>query len=531
MRIAVLIAFCLSGAAALIYEVAWMRALSLILGSTTYALSTMLSTFMAGLALGGYLGGRLADRHRNLLLLLGLLELGIGLFGLATMPLINSLPPLYFKLYKAFHLSPSAYFLFQFLLCAGIMLIPTTLMGATFPVVSKMVTSSMDELGKWVGKAYSFNTLGAIAGSFSAGFILIPLLGVKAAALTAASLNVTVAVVMILLSKARIKGAAVVAVILLAAVPLSAALLSRQAEWTISIYDIGRYNNLENFLKKSEQDTILFEKDYREGRVKVWRDMWGFLKLRVGGKNEGSGPSDIDNTKLLAYLPIASHPAPGDPQSFLNIGLGAGVTLASAKKHIDDLTLVEINDGVVEAVRRFGAPGLLDGVEVEVQDARNWLFLHDRKFDIITSGPSYPTEASSGNLFTREFYVLARERLNPGGVFCQSLPYYILRDEDVTMMINTFGRVFENVFLWKVPKSKDLVMVGSLTPFRFDSDEIVERVRWLNRDGFPLDFLLSRDPGQTREIVRENIHMPVNTDDRPILEFRAARNFITGFGG
>ncbi len=95
MRFFILFAFGLSGAAALIYEVTWTRALSLIFGSTTYALSTMLSTFMAGLALGGYLGGLLADRRKNLLMLFGLMELGIGIFGLVTIPLINYLSTKY----------------------------------------------------------------------------------------------------------------------------------------------------------------------------------------------------------------------------------------------------------------------------------------------------------------------------------------------------------------------------------------------------------------------------------------------------
>ena len=126
MRWILLTAFGFSGAAALIYEVVWTRALSIILGSTTYALSTMLSTFMAGLALGGFLGGKLADRGKNLLLFFGLLELGIGIFGLITMPLIHQLPPFYFKIYRSFHLSPTVYFVFQSkdssMLCIGVKL-------------------------------------------------------------------------------------------------------------------------------------------------------------------------------------------------------------------------------------------------------------------------------------------------------------------------------------------------------------------------------------------------------------------------
>jgi spermidine synthase len=525
MRLAILCAFALSGAAALIYEVAWTRALALVMGSTTYALSTMLGTFMAGLALGAFLGGRLADRGRNLLMIFGLIELGIGIFGLVTIPLINSLPPLYFKVYKEFHLSPSAYFFFQFLLCAGIMLIPTTLMGATFPVVTKRVTTGMDELGRWVGGAYSFNTFGAILGSFSAGFLLIPVFGVRTATIIAAVLNIAVAVTMIVLSRARLRGALIATFIAVVTVPLAAALLSAEEKWPVNFYTAYRFDTYDESRRERAGDVILFNKDYREGRVKLWRDKTGFLIVQVGGKVEGTSGVDLVNTRLLSYLPIASH---NDPKSIMVIGMGTGFTLSAAKEHLRDVTLVEINGGVVEALGQHGPPGLMDDVEVNVNDARNHLVLTNRKFDIISSAPSYPTEPSTANLFTKEFYEIAAARLNPDGVFSQSLPYYMLSNDDVTMMIMTFGSVFEHVYLWKVEHSMDLIMVGSHTPFGFSADRIRERVEGLNKGGMPLPFVLSRTPEQTREILTERRDIPLNTDDRPLIEFHAARNLLTG---
>ena len=123
----VLLGFLLSGVAALIYEIVWTRALSLVLGSTTYALSTMLATFMGGLALGAFLGGRLADRSSDLVRWFGLCELGIGAAGLASVPLIYSLPEVYLSVYRSFHLYPAVYFLLQVGLCALVMAIPTLL--------------------------------------------------------------------------------------------------------------------------------------------------------------------------------------------------------------------------------------------------------------------------------------------------------------------------------------------------------------------------------------------------------------------
>jgi spermidine synthase len=524
MRWIVLVAFGFSGAAALIYEVVWTRALSIILGSTTYALSTLLSTFMAGLALGGFIGGRLADRGKNLLLIFGLLELGIGIFGVVTIPLIHMMPPLYFKIYRAFHLSPAVYFFCQFLLCSAIMLIPTTFMGATFPVVSKRVTTSVKEMGKWVGGAYSFNTFGAIIGSFSAGFILMPVFGVRLAAIIAACLNISVALAMTVMSRARIKGSIVVGLIILFTVPLVAAAVSRGDKWQMTYYIAQRYENYEQLEEERKGSVVLTDRDYMEGRVKAWRNRDGFLVLQVGGKIEGTSYVDMINTLLLAYLPIASHN--DSPKSFLTIGLGAGVTLYAAKPYVSDMYLAEINRGVLDAVGRFGPPGLLRDVKITVNDARNFLLLTDKKFDIISSEPSYPTESSVGNLFTKEFYDLASSRLNPGGVYCQWLPYYELSDNDVNMMVKTFGSAFRYVYVWSVSQSLDILLVGSNTPFAYDPQEIMSRVDMLNRTGFPLTFALLKGPEQVQDVVRDASAIPLNTDDRPLLEFHAARNLL-----
>jgi spermidine synthase len=453
-------------------------------------------------------------------------------FGLITVPLINSLPPLYFEIYRTFHLSPPVFFVAQFLLCAGIMLVPTTLMGATFPVVSKKVTEAMEVMGRGVGGAYSFNTSGAIIGSFSAGFLLIPVLGVRAATITAAVLNIVVAVGMIGLSRARVKGALIAAFLVVFAAPLVGALVSEGDEWPVNYYMAERVMSYEDFAKDQAGADVLFKGDYREGPVKAWRSRTGALILQVGGKIEGTDISEF-YTILASYLPVASHPEPG---SMLVIGMGAGVTPAAAKGNVEELHVVEINEGVVEAVRRFGQPGLLDGINVAVNDGRNYLLLAERKFDIITSTPSFPTEASAANLFTMEFYELAASRLNPGGVYCQWLPYYLLSNDDITMMLRTFGSVFEHTYLWKSEDSLDLLMVGSNAAFRFGHEEIMERARGIRkRDNLPFTFygdripvVLSRTPEQVRDIVRNRTEIPINTDDRPILEFHAARNLLLG---
>lgn len=526
-RAGVLAAFTISGASALVYEVVWTRTISLVLGSTVYAISTMLATFMAGLAIGSFFGGRLSDRRHDHLFLFAVCELAIGVCGMVSVPLINLLPGLYLTVYRTFHLHPQLFFLMQACLCAMVMLVPTALMGATFPIVSRQVTQGFEKMGSGVGSAYFVNTVGAVAGSLLSGFVLIPAVGVKGTTFAAALLNMAAGVGLLLLARKRVRGVlAFVPAFVLGGVLLAEA----EPHSTIfSFYSARRYaRDSQPFREIAASDRKLYQELYRsenaEGSVKAFRYIDGSLVLQVGGKIEGTTRDDLANTVLLAYLPLASHPS---PRSFLTIGLGAGVTVGAARDHLRDVDLVEINPGVVEAIHRHGPPGLLDNLTVIRNDARNYLLATDKKYDIISSEPSYPTESSVANLFTRDFYEIAARRLNDGGIYCQWLPYYVLSNDDVTMMVKTFATVFPHTRLWKVTNSLDLIMVGSKSPLTLPVEEISARVSRLNTHGYPLDFQVSRTPEQVREIAVAS-DVPVNTDDRPLLEYAVVDTMLRG---
>ena len=184
----ILIAFALSGMTALIYEVAWARPLQLIFGSTIYAISTMLTTFFVGFSIGSYLFRNISDTTKNAEKLFAFLELGIGLYGLVIIWLFKVLPQIYLSLTGM----PGIQFI-QFFFMFLILIVPTTLFGATWPVVNKIYINS-DKLGKDAGRLYSFNSFGSFAGSLAAGFILIPLLGISATSFLAAFVNIIIAI-------------------------------------------------------------------------------------------------------------------------------------------------------------------------------------------------------------------------------------------------------------------------------------------------------------------------------------------------
>lgn len=190
--------FFLSGATGLVYEVLWIRMLGLVFGHTVFAVTTVLTAFMAGLGLGSWIFGRLADRQPRPLRLYGLLEIGIGAFCLLVPWLLPLIEIVYRALARALGLSFLAFSLAQFALVLLIFLPPTTLMGATLPILSRVFATDAGAVGRRVGLLYALNTLGAVVGTALAGYVLLPALGMRATLWLAAAVNLMVGAAIVL---------------------------------------------------------------------------------------------------------------------------------------------------------------------------------------------------------------------------------------------------------------------------------------------------------------------------------------------
>jgi spermidine synthase len=193
--------FFLSGALGLMYEVVWLRVLGLVLGHTVYAVTTVLAAFMSGLALGSYLLGRCAPRIRNLIRAYGALEIGIGLYC-ALIPILLSLASsLYLVLHRTLGLSYNAFSITQFLLIFALLLVPTTLMGGTLPILTQALVTREAGLGRTVSGLYAVNTFGALSGVALAGYVLLPAMGNRATNMIAAFGNMVVGVLALVYSR------------------------------------------------------------------------------------------------------------------------------------------------------------------------------------------------------------------------------------------------------------------------------------------------------------------------------------------
>jgi spermidine synthase len=201
----ILLSFFFGGMASLMDQVLWMRQLGLIFGTTMQAVSTVLAIFMAGLALGSFLFGRMADKSKNPLRLFALLQIGIGSYVMLTPLIFKALNATQVSIYGSLPVGSAGITILRILFAFLVLIVPTTLMGGTLPVIAKYFVRKRDELGGGLGNLYFINTLGAVLGAFLAGFFLIPYIGVLAATLLAASIDLTIGVVFYLLCRSRLK--------------------------------------------------------------------------------------------------------------------------------------------------------------------------------------------------------------------------------------------------------------------------------------------------------------------------------------
>ena len=523
----------ISGAASMIYEVAWTRALSLVIGGSTYAFSTMLVTFLSGLALGSYLYARVSRRLRITPVFFGCLQLGIGLSALLVTPFFDRMPELFLRVFQ-FSQSPGFVKTIQFFISALAMFVPTLFMGATFPCAIQIAATEMSRVGRDVGRIYFVNTGGAIAGTVAAGFFLIPVWGLRSTLTLAVSLNLCLALALFVTPRwaGWRRGAAILAPILaLTALFLAPAWDATVMTSGVAIYGRNYFGSLgkAGFRAKVSTDRLLYYKDGLGATVSVHRQ-GDVLYLRVNGKTDASNTRDMHTQLMLGHLPLLVHP---DAKRALVIGMGSGVTAGAVALHpTERIDVIEIEPAVVEAAEFFTKEnrGILKNpkAHLAIADGRNFLLASDGGYDVIISEPSNPWMRGIGNLFSLDFYELAARRLAPKGIVCQWIHAYGLFPDDLKMVVKTFRSVFLHTTIWNTVRG-DLLLIGSKTPWVLDNARLQARydaVPGLREDlarlgiRSPLailaDFVLAEE-----DAARYSQYALLNTDDLPFLEFSA----------
>jgi spermidine synthase len=515
-----LAAFAASGFVALSYEVIWSRVLALIIGSSVYAFSIMLATFLIGLAAGASLVSRAVDRMKNPAVFFGLIEIGIGVSSLIGAYCFNQLPYVFIGLYRWLGSSNMAVLLLvRFLVASMVMIVPTLLMGALFPLVVRIVharpggiapapdrdasapgqSGPTSSASRTVGQVYSVNTVGAIAGAFASGFILVPWLGLLDSLRLCVAINFVIAGGLFLglrqvsgeadarrrdsiprksgkrdtrAKQEAMPGRFTRRLALAAAGFLLLATGVLKPTWDVAVMSSGVYRYAPSISKLNRreffdyfasggQGETIFYKEGITATVVVQRQNGGRV-LKVNGKPDASTAGDLPTQVLIGSMPLLVREKTDD---VLLIGLGSGVTLGSVEQFpVKHVTCVELEPAVIEASHFFDDVNhrSLDDPRLKLvaNDGRNFIDTTDERYDAIISEPSNPWLTGVANLFTLEYFKRGAEKLKDDGVFSQWLQIYEMPPEDVKTLIATFQAVFPRVYLFRGAEG-DLMLLGS----------------------------------------------------------------------
>ena len=519
----VLWAIGISGFCALAYEVLWTRIMVFFLGSTTYAFATMLAAFLFGIALGSMVFSRWVDRIKQPIAVFGIVQLGIGLFALILMPAFEEL----YGMSQAFQSTFGVSRFWAFFSCFLVMCLPTFLMGASFPLVTKIYTGNARQLGRSIGNVYAVNTVGSILGAFCAGFILIPLLGIRPSIVLTVVLNTGIGCFLVLKDRARETEAGRS---LLQGVGVGIPVLSAGLA-VILLLTVNQPLFLKSTIFKTQRpgDTLIDYNEEVDATVTTLKDDEGVYRLYVD-TNQAADASrwDSPSHRVIAHLPLLLHPR---PKQALVVGFGMGLTSHSITQHGVRVDAIELSSGVISAAQKHFTH--INGNVFEnplfnyrLNDGRNHILMTKTKYDMISTGIIHPlVSAGSSNIYTADFYRLCRRILSEDGIMCQWVPLHRLPEAHYKMIVRTFIEVFPQTTLWYKYTPDFVILIGTPEPLRIDYKNFMARARIASiREGLAADDLdgpsLLDSFMMGPETVRKYAGVgPIHTDNRPRLEF------------
>jgi len=497
----ILIIFGLSGTAALVYEITWIRPLSLVFGTTIYAVSTIVASFILGLALGSWLASRFSDKLENPLKFFSFLQIGIGVYGLFLLPIFSFLPGTYLFFHSLTFPNYPLFMFLQVAMAMSIILIPATMMGTTLPLLMRSYSKNISSVGKDVGKLDASNSIGAVIGTLAAGFIMIPLLGIQTTIVIIALVNVGLGIT-ILVSKKYLSYKYLSIIIIVVGL-----FFTTFPNYDVESVNFGVYAHHRPDMdfavleEMKEREELKFYKESLYASVLVYEFPNSVKKLTIDGKIQCSThPRSIIGLHNLALFPYEMYEFNhGEPNNALNIGLGCGITSKWIADRVNTTT-IEIDPVVTETTKYFVKP--FDH-NLIIDDGRNWLLRNDQKFDIIITEPFDPF-VNNGGMYTLEYFELLDKNLSEKGVVAQWVPNFEFEEDDFFILFNTFHKVFPYVYVFQMEPMSDAqwVFVGSQNELLIPEEEL---------------FLYDQDDIQERETI-------LNTDDRPVIEFSVARN-------
>ncbi|WP_282247001.1 fused MFS/spermidine synthase [Stenotrophomonas sp. PS02300] len=467
----------LTGASSFVYEITWVRMLSLALGTTIHAFELMLASFIAGIAFGGLWLRSRADRLASPLATAGWVQIWMGLAALASMFVYANSFEWVGWLMRVIMRTAEGYSLYN--VASGVIsllvMFPAAFFaGMTLPLLT-LALLRQGQGERAIGQVYAFNTLGAIVGVLLAVHVLLPLLGLKLALATAAAVDLLLGVALLRryapVGQRGVPGFAKAAGLSVAG--LACAMLFVHFDpmmLTSSVYRHGRVTLEQSaemlYLNDGKTATVaVYQTPNKGGAPGATRSIATNGKVDAGMASgiEQAPTTDESTMVMLAALPMAMK---NDYSRVGVIGFGSGLTTHTllGSPRVGRVDTVEIEPAMVNGARHFGARVQRafddERSHIVIDDAKSYFSASPAKYDLIVSEPSNPWMGGTASLFSQEFYEFVPGQLNQDGIFVQWLQLYEIDPVLVSSVLKGMLANFSDVHAYLANHS-DLVLVAA----------------------------------------------------------------------
>ncbi|MEO8164255.1 MAG: spermidine synthase [Betaproteobacteria bacterium] len=531
----------ITGMASFCYEIGWLRMLSLVLGASTHAFELMLSSFILGLALGGWWIKRRIERTADLWNLLGVIQLVMGLLALLTLFVYGRTFDWMSVVMQTFTRTEVGYVGVNWAshaIASALMLPASFCAGMTLPVITfAALRSGLGE--RAIGGVYAANTVGAITGIVLSIHVLMPMFNAKGVIIAGAAMDfgLGLAIFATMLKGHGLRRAMAGAAV--GVVAFSVALVAGNVDPLTVTSGVFRHG-----FSRSSYDEVLYLRDGKTANVSLTRS-GSEISIATNGKvdasvNMGPGLAGIDEVTqtLLGALPLMLHPA---PKNVAVIGFGSGMTthVLLSDPGLEVVDSIEIEPRIIEAAHKGFFPRNRQAYadprsRLHIEDAKTFFSVANKQYDIIVSEPSNPWVSGISSLFTMEFYRNTASHLRDGGLLVQWVQLYEIDFDSVASIIKALSPAFQDYAVY-ISDRNNLIIVAAKNSMLGPLHQGVFDITAL-RDDLQRVSILSRDDVRARRVGSKELldpffarsTAPVNSDYFPFIDHRAARARFMG---
>ena len=479
-----------TGLTSFVYEIVWIRLLSLLLGSSSHSFDQMLSAFILGLSLGSAVSGKLLKKDS--LVVLSMAQIFMAFFALCTLYFHQPFWGMMNEANQIFNPTSDGYVcwsLFKYALSL-LWMVPTSFFaGMTLPLITLILTRAFKSEAP-IGKVYGWNTVGSIIGSAGGGLLLLPILQLKGALVTAALLDFAIGFILLVIYRRRYRYSVMFYIMVCVMI-----LPSLFMKFDPSLITSGVFRSYKN-MHPNEKIQVIDGKtatiSFHESPVHYYVKTNGKADASMSKNREAPISSDELTQAATAFMPMAVKTEPYDA-AMVGFGSGMGAHYLLSDPLLKDFDCVEIEEAMMDLAKGFypwNYRGYDDPrIHIFIDDATTFFHTNRRKYDMIVSVPSNPWVSGVAGLFAHEFYAKMRRYMKPGALWVQWIQTYEFNDMMFLNILKALDTVFPYVSLYKSTDEPDIIMIASDEPVlqkgigRFSTDTaLVAEFNRIHRD-------------------------------------------------